>query len=49
VRGGVELESPVVLGRRIQLLVEYFNGNSVDGQFYTRDVEYLGLGIHFKF
>ena len=49
VRGGVELESPVVLGRRIQLLVEYFNGHSVDGQFYTKDVEYLGLGIHFKF
>jgi hypothetical protein len=48
-RGGVELESPVMLGRRIQLLVEYFNGHSMDGQFYTRDVEYLGLGIHFKF
>ena len=49
VRGGLELESAAVLGRRIQLLIEYFNGHSMDGQFYTRDVEYLGLGIHFKF
>ena len=49
VRAGVELESPVVLGRNIQFLVEYFNGNSMDGQFYTRNVEYLGLGVYFKF
>jgi hypothetical protein len=49
VRGGLELESPVVVGRHIQLMIEYFNGNSMDGQFYTRNVEYLGLGIRFKF
>ena len=49
VRAGLELESIAVLGRRIQLLIEYFNGHSMDGQFYTRDVEYLGLGVHFKF
>jgi Protein of unknown function (DUF1207) len=49
VRAGLELESAAVLGRHIQLLIEYFNGHSMDGQFYTRDVEYLGLGIHFKF
>lgn len=49
VRAGLELESVAVLGRRIQLLIEYFNGHSMDGQFYTRDVEYLGLGVHFKF
>ena len=49
IRAGVELESPIVLGRRIQFLAEYFNGHSVDGQFYTRAVEYFGLGIQFKF
>ena len=48
-RGGLELESLAVLGRKVQLLIEYFNGNSVDGQFYTREVEYLGLGVRFKF
>ena len=48
-RGGLELESLAVLGRKVQLLIEYFNGHSVDGQFYTREVEYLGLGVRFKF
>jgi hypothetical protein len=48
-RGGLELESLAALGRKVQLLIEYFNGNSVDGQFYTREVEYLGLGVRFKF
>jgi hypothetical protein len=48
-RGGLELESLAVLGRKVQLLIEYFNGNSLDGQFYTREVEYLGLGVRFKF
>jgi hypothetical protein len=33
----------------VQLLIEYFNGHSVDGQFYTREVEYLGVGVRFKF
>ena len=48
-RGGLELESLAVLGRKVQLLIEYFNGHSVDGQFYTREVEYLGVGVRFKF
>ena len=49
VRAGLEVESVAVLDRRVQVLIEYFTGHSMDGQFYTRDVEYLGLGIHFKF
>jgi len=49
VRGGLQLENVRVLERSLQLLVEYFNGNSPDGQFYKRRVEYLGLGAHFHF
>jgi hypothetical protein len=49
VRGGIQLENVRVLERNLQLLVEYFNGNSSDGQFYKRRVEYLGLGAHFHF
>jgi hypothetical protein len=49
VRAGLEVESVAGLDRRVQVLIEYFTGDSMDGQFYTRDVEYLGLGIHFKF
>jgi hypothetical protein len=49
VRAGIQLESVRVLERRLQLLVEYFYGNSPDGQFYKRRVDYIGLGAHFHF
>jgi len=38
-----------MLTRNLQLLVEYFNGRSFDGQFYRLPVEYIGLGLHFNF
>jgi len=49
VRGGIQFENVRVLERSLQLLVEYFHGNSPDGQFYKRRVDYLGLGAHFHF
>ncbi|HEY7652351.1 MAG TPA: DUF1207 domain-containing protein [Methylomirabilota bacterium] len=48
-RGGVQLESVRVLERNLQILLEYFHGNSPDGQFYRRRVEYVGVGAHFHF
>ena len=48
-RGGVQFESVRVLERNLQLMLEYFHGDSSDGQFYKDRVEYLGLGAHFHF
>jgi hypothetical protein len=48
-RGGIQFESVRVLERNLQVLLEYFQGNSPDGQFYKRRVEYLGIGAHFHF
>ena len=48
-RVGIQFESVRVLERNLQVLFEYFNGNSPDGQFYTQRVEYLGVGAHFHF
>ena len=48
-RGGVQIESVRVLERNLQILLEYFRGNSPDGQFYKRRVEYVGVGAHFHF
>jgi hypothetical protein len=31
----------------LQLLFEYYFGPSPDGQFYTRMVEWYGVGLHF--
>jgi len=46
-RAGVQFEKLPLFDRKIQLLVEYFNGYSPNGQFYRDKVEYIGLGVHF--
>ena len=46
VRAGVQLEKVSVFDRKIQLLAEYFNGYSPNGQFYRDKVEYIGVGVH---
>jgi hypothetical protein len=48
-RGGIQFDSVQALGRNLQFLVEYFNGHSPSGQFYRRQIEYVGLGFHFHF
>jgi hypothetical protein len=45
-RAGVQFEKLPIFDRRIQLLVEYFNGYSPNGQFYREKIEYIGVGIH---
>lgn len=48
-RAGLQFENVSVLSRNMQILVEYFNGRSFDGQFFKEPVEYLGIGIQFNF
>ena len=48
-RGGVQLENPAMQNRSVQLLLEYYQGSSPNGQFYERDIEYLGFGAHLQF
>src|SRR5437660_1779849 len=47
-RAGVQLDG-VLATRKMQLLIEYFNGRSPNGQFYREKIEYIGLGTHFHF
>jgi hypothetical protein len=47
VRAGVQFEDPIFLSRRLMLLLEYYDGRSPNGQFYTDDIEYFGIGLHF--
>lgn len=49
VRAGVEFDNTQVWGRKLQILAEYFDGNSPIGQFYQTKVQYVGLGMHFHF
>src|SRR5262249_27756636 len=47
-RAGVEIDG-VLLTRKLQILFEYFNGHSPNGQFYKDKIQYFGLGTHFHF
>lgn len=49
IRGGIEFDNLQVLNRKLQILVEYFNGNSPSGQFLRNNVEYIGVGAHYHF
>jgi hypothetical protein len=49
VRAGAQLESPRLRHRRLLFLLEYYEGRSPNGQFFERDVRYLGLGTHLHF
>jgi len=48
-RAGVEFENSKVLGRKLQILAEYYNGFTPSGQFYNNKVEYIGVGAHYHF
>jgi hypothetical protein len=48
-RAGLQFGKPLGIGRNIQLLAEFFHGNSMNGQFYDDRINYLGLGAHLYF
>lgn len=49
VRAGLQFEDPTAVSRRAQILVEYYNGRSPNGQFLEQDIEFWGVGLHFYF
>jgi len=49
VRSGLQFERSQNFMRKIQLLLEYYNGHSPNGQFFDRKIEYIGTGIHLHF
>ena len=46
-RAGIQFQNPNFLGRKLQLLFEYYNGKSPNGQFYDSNIEFFGFGLHF--
>ncbi len=43
---GLQFENARIGDRKLQLLVEYFAGPSPNGQFYTQNSSWIGLGLH---
>lgn len=48
-RAGFQFDNHQAFGRKLQFMIEYFNGNSPTGQFYKEKAEYLGIGAHYHF
>jgi hypothetical protein len=48
-RAGIQLESPVLSSTKLQLLGEYYDGNSPNGQFFQRRTKFAGFGVHMYF
>jgi hypothetical protein len=46
VMAGLQFEEARIGTRKLQLLAEYFSGPSPNGQFYTRNTEWIGVGVH---
>lgn len=45
-RAGLELASSVDRDYVVQLTAEYYRGRNPNGQFFLRDIEFYGLGLH---
>jgi len=46
VMAGLQFENARIGDRRLQVLAEYVGGPSPNGQFYTQNTEWIGVGIH---
>jgi hypothetical protein len=48
-RAGLELASSVDRDYVVQLMLEYYRGRNPNGQFFLREVEFYGVGLHAYF
>jgi hypothetical protein len=48
-RVGIQFDSEKLRDRQLQLMFEYYKGRSPNGQFFAREIEYWGVGIHFYY
>jgi hypothetical protein len=49
IKGGLELKDKVVIGRSLQILLEFYTGNSIEGQFYKHKRQYIGTSLNVNF
>jgi hypothetical protein len=44
-KAGVQLENSSLISNKVQLMLEYYSGKSMHGQFYRDRIQYVGIGI----
>jgi hypothetical protein len=46
-RVGLQFQNPATFGRRLNLMLEYYDGHSPNGQFFLERIQEIGIGLHF--
>ncbi|MEO8327036.1 MAG: DUF1207 domain-containing protein [Nitrospirota bacterium] len=46
VMAGLQFENARIGDRKLQLLMEYYKGASPNGQFYSQQTQWIGIGLH---
>jgi hypothetical protein len=46
IMAGLQFENARIGDRKVQLLAEYFKGPSPNGQFFSQNTDWIGLGLH---
>lgn len=49
IKGGLEVKERILVAKSLQLLLEYYQGSSNDGQFYTMKDRYFGVSLNLNF
>lgn len=44
-KAGVQFENSTLVSNKVQLMLEYYSGKSIHGQFYNDKVKYIGIGL----
>ena len=48
-KAGLQFEDPNRFSQKMQLMLEFYDGHSPNGQFYDYRILYYGVGLHFYF
>jgi len=43
---GIQLENSSLTSSKVQLMLEFYSGKSMHGQFYKDKIKYIGVGLH---
>ena len=46
IKTGVQIENSALISNKVQLMLEFYSGKSMHGQFYRDKIKTIGIGLH---
>ncbi len=46
IKTGVQIENSALISNKLQVMLEYYSGRSMHGQFYKDKIQYMGIALH---